>query len=114
MGPSIQIIRNETRIRNHIVLLTNFGYVMKIHLRNLWTPKVLLILSELILVMKMHVRLTVDLNKIPENAWEKRQGTHGAYRRVQYELGLSFGAGGIEWRFLYNGKIMGSVACEYI
>jgi hypothetical protein len=61
-----------------------------------------------------HVRLRVDLTKLPQEAWEQKRGTSGIYRRVHYYLGLCFGSGGVEWRFLYNGKVMGSAECEYI
>jgi hypothetical protein len=63
--------------------------------------------------MKIQVKLTVNLNKLPPSAWEVRKGATGNYRRVRYDLGLSFGAGGIEWRFLHKGKVMGSVATDY-
>lgn len=62
----------------------------------------------------MHVKLSVDLAKLPADAWEKRWSkSGGAYRRVRYQLGLNFGPGGIEWRFLYKGKVIGSVNCDY-
>ena len=68
----------------------------------------------LILVLKMQVRLSVDLEKLPADAWENRKGIDGHfYRRYHYHLGLSFGAGGIEWRFLYKNKVIGSVTCKY-
>jgi len=70
--------------------------------------------SPLILVLKLHVKLSVDLEKLPADAREKRKGVGGQYCRFRYQLGLSFGAGGIEWRFLHNGKIIGSVDCQYI
>ena len=114
-NPFTRIIRKkEERVRNHIFQLTNSGYVTKTQLRNIWIQKVYPMISGLTLVMKMHVRLTVDLKELPSRAWERRKGRDGAYRRVQYELGLSFGAGGIEWFFRYDGKIIGSVKSEYI
>jgi len=70
--------------------------------------------QKLISVMKQGVKLTVDLKNLPQSAWDIRKGVNGAYRRVRYDLGLAFGAGGIEWRFLYKGKVMGSVTCDYI
>lgn len=112
---STLIIRKEQTIaQTHIFLWTDFGYATKTRLRNIWTHKVSPSLTGLILVMKMHINLTVDLGKLPPDAWERKEGVRGTYRRVQYELGLSFGAGGIEWRFLYKGKVMGSVKCEYV
>ena len=68
----------------------------------------------LIVVLKLHVRLSVDLQKLPSDAWEKRRGVSGEYRRFRYQLGLGFGAGGIEWQFLHKGKVIGSVDCQYI
>jgi hypothetical protein len=76
--------------------------------------KVFLLSSPLILVFKIHVKLSVDLGKLPADAWERRKGLSGEYSRVHYHLGLSFGAGGIEWRFLYKGKVIGSVDCQYM
>lgn len=61
-----------------------------------------------------HVRLSVDLTKLPASAWERLHGASGKYYRVHYILGLSFGPGGIEWRFLYDGQVLGSVDCQYI
>jgi len=72
-----------------------------------------LLLSLFILVLKLHVKLSVDLGKLPSDGWEKRKGVGGEYRRFRYNLGLSFGAGGIEWRFLHKGKVIGYVDCQY-
>jgi hypothetical protein len=63
--------------------------------------------------LKAQVKLSVNLECLPSEAWEVRQGVSGKYRRVRFQLGLSFGPGGIEWRFLYKGKVIGSVQCEY-
>jgi hypothetical protein len=72
------------------------------------------LLSLLILVLKMQVSLSVDLEKLPTDAWENRKGINGCYyRRYHYHLGLSFGAGGIEWRLLHKNKVIGSVKCKY-
>jgi hypothetical protein len=76
--------------------------------------RILLLLALLILVMKSQVKLTVDLKNLPQSAWEVRKGVNGSYTRVRYDLGLAFGAGGIEWRFLYEGKVMGSVMSDYL
>ena len=65
------------------------------------------------IVLEAHVKLSVNLGSLPENAWKTRQGLNGQYRRVYYQLGLAFGPGGIEWRFLHEGKVIGSVECQY-
>ena len=59
------------------------------------------------------MKLSVNLGSLPESAWKTRQGLNGQYRRVYYQLGLAFGPGGIEWRFLHEGKVIGSVECQY-
>lgn len=68
----------------------------------------------LIVDMNVHVRLTVDLRTVPEKAHVNGIGEFGPFSRVSYSLGLSFGAGGIELRLLSDGKVVGSVECEYI
>jgi hypothetical protein len=90
------------------------GSAMTTNPPNTWTSEVPHLLNITYLVMKHQVKLTVDLTKLPRSAWEMRRGLNGSYRRVRYELGLSFGAGGIEWRFLYQGKVMGSVTSDYV
>ena len=69
---------------------------------------------KLILALKLHVKLSVNLRDLPSDAWERHRGVRGEYHRVRYTLGLVFGAGGIEWRFLHKGTIIGSVDCEYL
>jgi hypothetical protein len=76
--------------------------------------KVAILVTALTLVLKMQARLSVDLGQLPVDAWESRRGRTGPYRRVHYHLGLLFGAGGIEWQLLHNGKVMTSVECEYM
>jgi hypothetical protein len=63
--------------------------------------------------LKAHVKLSINLGSLPDEAWQTRRGLSGQYRRVYYQLGLAFGPGGIDWRFLYKGKVIGSVDCEY-
>jgi hypothetical protein len=81
--------------------------------RNMTRQTVFPISCRLIVGLKAHVKLSVNLERLPPEAWEVRQGVSGKYRRVRYHLGLSFGPGGIEWRFLYQGKVIGSVECQY-
>lgn len=61
----------------------------------------------------MHCVFTVDLRKLPSDAFQKKIGPSGEYYEVRYQIGLIFGPGGIELRYLYKGKIMGSVDCDY-
>lgn len=75
---------------------------------------VFLLPFSLIVVLKLHVKLTVNLQKLPSDAWENRRGVRGEYRRFRYQLGLRLVAGGIEWQFLHKGKIIGSVDCQYV
>jgi len=65
--------------------------------------------------LQIYVALSVNLRNLPPEAWQKRTAlTGGNYLRVQYQLGLSFGAGGIEWRFMYKDKVIGAVDCQYM
>ena len=64
--------------------------------------------------MVLHSKLTVDLRKLPVDAWIRSEGPFGEYYAVDYEIGLLFGAGGIEFRFLHEGKVIGSLECEYV
>jgi hypothetical protein len=43
----------------------------------------------------------------------KRVGPRGGYFRVDFDLGVSFGASGIEFRLLYQGRVMGQVEADY-
>jgi hypothetical protein len=75
---------------------------------------VFLLLFSLIVVLKLYAKFTVNLQKLPSDAWENRRGVRGEYRRFRYQLGLSFGAHGIEWQLLHKGKFIGSVDSQYI
>jgi hypothetical protein len=57
--------------------------------------------------------LCVDLRKLPPDAITERNGPKGTYYRVDYDLGVKFGAAGIEFTFLYQGKVMGYVDANY-
>jgi hypothetical protein len=65
------------------------------------------------IALKKHCRLTVNLRELPQRAFVFKEGPYGQYYQVRYDIGLVFGAAGIEFRFLYNGSIIGSVHCEY-
>lgn len=85
--------RNPSRVWWHILYLN-----------------VLIILS---LAIKQLTTLTVDLRKLPKDAFYKRMGPKGEYYGVSYQVGITFGAGGIEFRFLYKGTAVGSVNTDY-
>jgi hypothetical protein len=63
--------------------------------------------------LKKHVTLTVDLKKIPSRRWSSKMGNFGEYYCCSFDLGVTFGAGGIGFQFLHDGKILGSVDCSY-
>lgn len=63
--------------------------------------------------LRKHCTLRADLRKVPASGVWKGHGPQGGYYTVSFDLGLSFGAGGIEFRILYGGKILGSVECAY-
>jgi len=60
-----------------------------------------------------HCSLSVDLRKLPVNVITKNTGPSGDFFRVDYDLGVTFGPGGIEFKFLHDGKTMGHVDAEY-
>ena len=58
--------------------------------------------------------LSVDLRKLPADAIQERNGSKGRYYRVDYDLGVTFGASGrLEFKFLYQGEVMGLVEYHY-
>lgn len=57
--------------------------------------------------------LTVDLRDLPSDAIASRTGPKGLYFRVDYDLGISFGPAGIEFKLLYQGKMVGHVDAKY-
>ena len=54
-----------------------------------------------------------DLLKLPKDVMTYSSGLGGEYYRVDYDLGVTFSAGGIEFRFLHEGKVMGFVDADY-
>jgi hypothetical protein len=59
-------------------------------------------------------KLTVDLRKLPKDAFKEFRSRHsGKYYKVTYTMGLTFGGGGLEFKFLYGGQVMGAVAADY-
>ena len=55
----------------------------------------------------------MNLRTLPNDAFEKRLGPHGEYYRVYFDIGLAFGPGGIEFKFLYKKNVVGSLECDY-
>lgn len=70
--------------------------------------------SPLILVLKLHAKLSFDLEKLPADSCEKRNGVVGEYFRFHYNIGLSVNADGFEWQFLYKGNVIESVGVQCI
>jgi hypothetical protein len=57
--------------------------------------------------------LEVDLRNLPRDAITERTGSSGTYYRVDYDLGVTFGPSGIEFKFLYQGNVKGGVVSNY-
>jgi hypothetical protein len=55
----------------------------------------------------------VDLRQLPKEAFSEEIGPKGKYYKVSYTIALAFGPGGIEFKFLHHGKVIGSVDCDY-
>jgi hypothetical protein len=56
----------------------------------------------------------VDLRKLPNDAFKEfKSRRSGKYVKVEYVIGLTFGGGGLEFKFLYRGKVMGTVTSDY-
>lgn len=72
----------------------------------------LLIANELMVVQSL-CTLTVDLRKLPRHAFSQLTGPKGKYYQTIFSLGVTFGAAGIEFRFLYENVAMGTVNCDY-
>jgi hypothetical protein len=47
------------------------------------------------------------------NDWVWRQGPHQGYYAVEFAIGLVFGPGGIEFKFIHDGRVVGYVECDY-
>jgi hypothetical protein len=57
--------------------------------------------------------LSADLRKLPVEAFSKQKGERGQYYQISYELGVMFGPAGIDFRLMYQGKVVGFVDSEY-
>ena len=68
---------------------------------------------QLIIDITEQCRLTVNLRDIPASGFSRRSGQKGEYYRVKFSLGLMFGPGGIEFSFIHDGRVVGSVTCDY-
>ena len=69
--------------------------------------------TELIPDLKTLCSLRVNLRDIPASSFSKRQGPKGAYYHVGFELGFVFGPGGMEFKFIHKGKVIGFVNSDY-
>ena len=58
-------------------------------------------------------KLEVDLRALPKDAFHEKTGPLGDYYEARFAMGLVFGAGALEFRALHEGKIIGSVDCDY-
>jgi len=63
--------------------------------------------------LKHLTALKVNLRELSEAAFYKKRGPLGEYRRVAYQIGLSFGAGGVDFTFTHQGRVVGYVSTEY-
>jgi hypothetical protein len=43
----------------------------------------------------------------------ERKGVKEIYYQVEYDLGIVFGPAGIEFKFLYQGRVMSSAGVKY-
>jgi hypothetical protein len=58
-------------------------------------------------------RLTVNLRDIPASGFKRKTGPKVEYYKVHFSLGVMFGPGGIEFSFIYDRMVVGSVTCDY-
>ena len=56
--------------------------------------------------------ITVDLTRIPREAFERRIGPEGYYYHVTYQLAVIFGAV-LEFRFMCDGDVVGEAIADY-
>ena len=66
-----------------------------------------------LIVVSVLCDLTVDLRMLPPNTITERKGPKGTYYQVDYDLGIELGPAGIEFKFLYQGRVMGWVDAKY-
>jgi hypothetical protein len=57
-------------------------------------------------------QVSSDLRKLPKSAFQRLHGTQGWYWQVDYHLGITFGPELI-FKFLYQGKVIGSANARY-
>jgi len=68
---------------------------------------------DVLMLVQSLCTLTVDLRKLPRHAFSQLTGPKGKYYQTIFSLGVTFGAAGIEFRFLYENVVMGTVNCDY-
>ena len=68
----------------------------------------------LTLGLRKHCTVTArDLRQLPASEFRKGTGPEGEYYKVGFSLGLVFGAGGIEFKFLSQGTVIEAANCGY-
>ena len=55
----------------------------------------------------------MDLRDLPQQAFVLKEGPKGKYYDAHFYLCMVFGAGCIEFQCVCEGKVIGSVSCEY-
>ena len=68
----------------------------------------------LISAIKVFTKLTVDLRQLPKKAFTQVKGASGKFSRVTHVIGIKFGAGGMEFQFIFDGKVIGTVNTDFI
>lgn len=64
--------------------------------------------------MECYCELTCDLGELPLGAITKSAGPEGEIYTVTYDLGLVFGSAEIEFKLVYQGRVVGSIYSKYI
>jgi hypothetical protein len=62
----------------------------------------------------MHCKLQIHLENFPMDAFVKKERGDDVYYQIVYTVGLVLGPGGIEFRALHGGKVVGSIEFDYI
>jgi hypothetical protein len=72
----------------------------------------------LLLTLRKGIQLlatvTVDLRKLPAMAFTELRGPRGIFYRVNYDIGIHFGSGGMEFRFIFNNDVVELAQVDYL